>query len=764
MNGKNIYEFYRKHVPNNINEHIRNNNYEIETRRQNIVVRQRFINIYRLRHTECPKYAPTPKELDKYIFKQHILSADEIASDIVQNASLLIPQIYSDLESFANAVISASHGNSVLKKNYMYIIDSIVPMVFGYFSAAEFVENAVMFYTHIIGKAKPYKAAQVLRAFFRGLPTFRYVEHVMSKFAIKFGSEIRLKEIALSNLSYSNISTQFFEYLDTAIPLLPPQHILLINIMHDMGWTPEMLVYFFFQTFFIYEAERWIEASPYANHKDLFLQILKNILDPKKMAQTVSHILETTSSYECPYLYQPFSHKYLNLIVTSYDIKLVTKLLKSVDRLSYDYQYKIPHSILYLPYWIRVYPTFEKFDMSVDNLIFHHSDECKDFLAGFKSEFEKDRMFSYIESTIHVPGDTVFDKIDSDEKYKISETDDRNERNEFYKSFYAYSMKKSLIKLKGLADKFELFLYQKIFTNSLLDFDDLSTQQYNVTYGLATITYKRYSFLSEKLILTSNLIQLEPLLEKVFKQYQTKFVKITKTWAKFAESVKGKPISMKFKELPRGRQIIFWECVEQLRNLTNIPYFLRFEVLCQVFLKIELISSQNFSTRAPSSYLANDYSSNSFIPNPKRMDFLITTLIATENNRILITLLLFSTCLLKNEEFRPLISDDTIDLWTIFESVFLKAITSSDNSRLKKLSKLCIELQIDLDEEMKQIDFQRYKVIRQNVSVSPSTSQDSISTQDSQHGREADIATSEPNSHKNDNSKSPKIHHENVST
>ncbi|OHT06637.1 hypothetical protein TRFO_25244 [Tritrichomonas foetus] len=716
MDEKAAYNFYRSYVPTNMSDLIKKSNTSIENQRQEIIVRQRLINNFELQYTNYPEFAPTKQELTNFVFNQKILNPDEIASDIVQNSSLLIPQIYSDLDSFSNAVLKAPR-TSLTKKEFQYIVNAVIPMVFGYFSSEEYVEIAAMFYTHIIGKTKPKKACKIVTPFFRGLPTFRYIEHVMTRFVIKFGSEINLNEIAISKLTYENISNQFFEFLNSALSLIPSTHILLINIMKDIGWTIGMVSYFFFQQFFIFGAERWIESSPYTNHKDMFVKILKNILEPAKMNNTISLLLQTSSKYEVPYLYQPFSHKYLNLLVSSHEIKYVTKLLKSVDRLTFDYKYTVPDDILYSPYWVRVYPSFERFDMTFGNVIFNnftpyfhkhpksttrssssssssehhassenqassenpytselspedslvnsHNDEISlTQKAPFKIDFEKERIFGLIESNITIQGDTVIDMLQSD-KYKNVVDDD----------FYNYAQHKSLEKLKSIAKRFELFLYQQIFVNVLTDFNDLSANHYNMTFGLVA-NCQTFEFLTPKLTQTSYLVQIQPYLVELFKQYSNKFMELSNLWSKYSEAKKGTPITTAYHGLSKRRKCIFWESVEQLRNLTTIPYFLRFDLLNESLRKIEMIST-------------------------KRMEYLMNALIVTENYRILTTFSLFSTCLMKSDSFRTIVSDEFINLWTSFESTFLQTLTHSEDFGL---ANLFIQLQTILDEEMKKIE------------------------------------------------------------
>ena len=223
------------------------------------------------------KHVPEQNKLVEFIFNQFQtpIASSDIPSEFIQDASIFIPHIYDNLGKFADSIIRCA------KSQYFdFIVTSSIPSIFGNFSSDEYAKLASVFYTHIVGKAPPELAIQILAPFFQSLPTFRFIECVMTPFSIHYGSEIRLRSIAKSlnskteyNKSAHSISIQLLGFIQKYLPLIPTTHIVLLNLMKSLRWSQGHLNYFFFHQFFIHEAKKWIESSPYAGNNDFFHQI-----------------------------------------------------------------------------------------------------------------------------------------------------------------------------------------------------------------------------------------------------------------------------------------------------------------------------------------------------------------------------------------------------------------------------------------------------------------------------------------------------------
>lgn len=934
MNDWDKLNFYRKYVPTNFDELFKKCNTNLEHEQFDILKWERMVTLYQLQFVGFPHIndIKSNKDLVISILETKILNIDEIASDFIQNASLVISNIYNDIESFAVSVIKNSiytqtkskntnnskkninfsefpsfdfssellmRFNETTKpnlvtqsneeKNFNYIVFYIIPAVFGFFSAAEFAELATIFYSHVIGKSKdPRQTYHIVLPFLRSVTTYRFIEYIMEKFAPQFGSEIYLKDMFISSsrlrekiesntsslpadfakarrkrstttkpnkktkparrhrnttsdcsfeissddaysiqiesdpedsnqgYSFENIHKLFFKYFEEALPLIPSYHILLLNLMQSSyGWTDEMTVSFFFDNFFFFESKRWIESSSYIMHKPFFIEIMRKIFDyDKTMIKTiVKKLLRTNSQFEIPYIYQPFNHKYLNLLVTPYDVSIITYLLKSVDKLKFEYYHELSSAITYRPFWVRIYPYFDKFNMNFKTILFenmksndtlnHHKlpkkkngftnssqptsnpplktdNNSNDKTTGSPNEinqlisdneiehqfnsnsetsivfynektaeddaptqtchecqiiqkYEYEHMFGLIENRLRTTGETnnkgqlktVIDFIEEQQR-RQNETNSPLSSNHIHHNrlfdddFFRYAVHKTLQRYEALSEKFELFLYQKTFADIVHTFHSISSNHFDSILGqvamwncnMSDFSYSgqfHFDFsMSLKMRQTDKLIQLQPVIIDLYKKYKSKFMELSNEWSYFSEKFKmiksiDSPIDLDISQHPilfnsgvfnltPQRHVLFWEAVELLRSLTAIPYFLRFSIIDSILEKIEIISSfEPYETKKVEQKKGGK----------TRMKFLLDAFVACENIRILTTFTLFSTCLMKNDAYRLFVSDKSLDLWTNFESSFMKYL--SDYEEGSTVFQIFIDLQARLAEEMKLI-------------------------------------------------------------
>ena len=119
MNDLDKLNYYRKYVPTNFDELFKKCNTNLERERLDILKWERMVTLYQLQFVGFPQIddIKSNKDLVISILETQILNIDEIASDFIQNASLVISNIYSDIESFAVAVIKNSIYTQTKSKN-----------------------------------------------------------------------------------------------------------------------------------------------------------------------------------------------------------------------------------------------------------------------------------------------------------------------------------------------------------------------------------------------------------------------------------------------------------------------------------------------------------------------------------------------------------------------------------------------------------------------------------------------------------------------
>ncbi|OHT07013.1 hypothetical protein TRFO_24829 [Tritrichomonas foetus] len=705
VSGEDLFIFFHRLVPSNVSSLFQRCNNDIEQARLKILSQQRKINNYDLLALEnYPEEAlPEKGNLLRFIFNQQILSSQEISSSFIQDASLLITQIYNNIDAFATAVINLS-----TSPKFDFIINSVIPSIFGYFSSGEYNDLASIFYTHVIGQSQPKIACKILAPYFRSVSTFRFIECVMYKFSIKYGSEIRLGELATSKLSFYDISTQFLEYLNSSLPLIPSTHIVLLNLMKSFKWTQGYLNYFFFHQFFIHEARRWIESSPYAGHSKLFNQILIESLTKGEMKHTIDLLTNSFSQYELTYIYQPLNQSFIVLLISPYEIYLLNEIFdcirskskeigsplnspskshskytknltglskssKSSENLSklsslkspnkiFNYNFdqilnlnNIKHDLWFAPTWIRIFfkssnysninrlgkIIFPKVDLS------HTFHDANNYTTDECVEFE--RLYKAICQS--KTSSTAFEEIQLNNKF----TKALSLRKDIFEKFRQYTLFQTVDSLVKNSDKFEMFLIHQAHHKIIKDLKSVSSARYSATFAQLAMD-RSYYFSNKRLNQINFLVKMQPFLISLFQKFTIEFNLLTKLWTYFTEEMKEKPIGTAFMKLTPRKQMIFWECVEQLRNLSNVQLFFRFEVLNDILRKIEKIG--------------------------KKMEYMLNALIMTENNKILTTFSLFSTCLMKNDDFQPYITDEIIGLWARFESVFLSHLSMAKSPEL----------------------------------------------------------------------------------
>ncbi|KAK8852477.1 hypothetical protein M9Y10_017453 [Tritrichomonas musculus] len=799
-NEENLYNFLKIHLPSNIRSLIFKCSNEIENIRKQILIQQRAIHSFSLLNiSNYPKkHLPEQKKLVEYILNQYLspLSSNELPSDFIQDASIFIPQIYDDLGLFANAVIHCT------KFDYFdFVINSSIPSLFGNFSSDEYTKLASVFYTHIVGISTPEMGIQILAPFFQSLPTFRFIECVMTPFSIHYGSEIRLRSIAKSinnNTEYNKsthcISIQLLEYIRTFLPLIPSTHIVLLNLMKSLNWSQGHINYFFFHQFFIHEAKKWIESSPYAGNGDFFKQIIKDAFTLEEMTKITSSLNKVASLYELPSLCLTAGQSFLLLYTSPFDIVMVSKLfLKVKEGQDLDIFRKtlnlsqINENLHFKPIWIKVYPTsvgkslmpspnWFKSDSIQSNIseflsrrrnifpIFMSSTKqsCIDYINEYnKRKFKRNIFNKYdidknsdnndldMDCKNSSNSDTENDEIasntendninninDNTNKYTNLDIDNRNTisndrnfnskgnsdddtiidisnikltksssvmfasttnlnkneitsfnslysaiehnksinnltvydsivqtnvytnslHNEEKNKFKRFALDKNIQSQLSDVNKFEQFfnfeVQRKILEENLLH-DSCSL--YNATFALVAAS-ENYDFLTNRLKWIQILSKIRPFLISIQNQFKQEFKQISKSWKDFNEEIKESTTLFIYKDLSKQKLILFWECVEQLKTLVVVPLIFRFEVFNDVMKKIQ------------------------FIKNKK--EFIFNVLVLTNNEKIITSFSLFSSCLMKSDIFRHFLSDDLISMWVEFESTFLNYLSIAKDQEL----------------------------------------------------------------------------------
>ena len=133
------------------------------------------------------------------------------------------------------------------------------------------------------------------------------------------------------------------------------------------------------------------------------------------------------------------------------------------------------------------------------------------------------------------------------------------------------------------------------------------------------------------------------------------FTKLKKEWDRliiiYHENLDTSDVSI----LPRASQYIFWESIEELRAMEKVFLTRQFELMLAFLRKLKLINVQK-----------------------SQIDLLFKTAVVMARSSVIISdYLLFDCFIIKNQLFRPLVSDIIINQWEIFGDFLFKLVSNT---------------------------------------------------------------------------------------
>ena len=166
-------------VPFSTSEYVKRRDESVSPRRQEILRKSRTIALSRL-DGHWNDYFHEKQHFYQFIFSPCEIIPPTIPALRLNQSYRLLQHLLSNLEILASGVVQ-SHQSIFFE----FLITSSIPALFGFFSSAEHIENAVLFYVGVVAistKAKSEIACKIVFPFFKSALLFPFSESVFCDF------------------------------------------------------------------------------------------------------------------------------------------------------------------------------------------------------------------------------------------------------------------------------------------------------------------------------------------------------------------------------------------------------------------------------------------------------------------------------------------------------------------------------------------------------------------------------------------------------
>lgn len=332
----------------------------------------------------------------KYIFQPTELSSFLGLSQHIQNTGFFISYIHQNPD-----ILSTIISKNTNCRQFEYIIECVIPSLYGFFSTREHLEIASKFYDSAIKTCNAKVAKKILKPLLLSGVCSRFIESVAYPFirSFKVDSMINAKSDKLHLVPiYSNY---LITCIKNSIPLLPPSIIYLYQCVENSKWAMDEKIDLFFKNF-IFESVVKRSLNSLSTEENKLLNIIfEYTLQKKEEINSLLNCLpKTLSLYNLPSGYYIFSQRCLNYNVCSYDMNLLKKLFSKcrmiprIIRLNELYDVGPPYC--YQWFDCPVFPkkiNFYKDEMK--SFIFDNSLECDGIDKLMIQIFHKNELDKY---------------------------------------------------------------------------------------------------------------------------------------------------------------------------------------------------------------------------------------------------------------------------------------------------------------------------------------------------------------------------------
>lgn len=168
----------------------------------------------------------------------------------VQNSSFLISHLQENPSKLAFIIHSTKK-----QWQFLYLIDCIIPSIFGYFACHEYIEMALSFYSEIINEFPPNSYIQIIQPFLHSSLTYHFFENSFGRFIYL----ILVDKHILKNpdelvLVFTDL---LIENIRDSIKFLPKEFFELLDVIQKKRWHFDDISSLILDNFLIPELKIW---------------------------------------------------------------------------------------------------------------------------------------------------------------------------------------------------------------------------------------------------------------------------------------------------------------------------------------------------------------------------------------------------------------------------------------------------------------------------------------------------------------------------
>ena len=335
-------------------------NIKLISTRENIIKYQRITTLIPLmRENNYPTILlPTKSHFFSAIHTPPDEKLTVISPLQIQYVSMLINYVYKN-PSYIIKVLE----NQQKKDPYnffSFMIYSVIPSFFGFFSSYEHINNAFSFYCMLINMSNYDVIDHALVPFYCNGCTFRFTEMIYYIFGLEFCHDATLCSDKIEYQLLKRYVTPLINAIIQAFPLLPHAHIFLLKYMIRKGRDPKSVLHFFLHKFTFPQLLRYVKGTPFTSHfsqlKAIAIFLMRNVTP----SLPILDVLNSQSVFELPSAFTMFDYSFTQLLLTPLDVHMMLLGLQNANLLPINLKIFIESSyfqnLTLIPFWVKYYP------------------------------------------------------------------------------------------------------------------------------------------------------------------------------------------------------------------------------------------------------------------------------------------------------------------------------------------------------------------------------------------------------------------------
>ncbi|EAX91877.1 hypothetical protein TVAG_324250 [Trichomonas vaginalis G3] len=277
--------------------------------------RSSALSYYLLRNDKVKKTSLTLE----YIYNPLDVSRVRGFSQTSQNCSFLLGFIMDRPDLFASIIPKVAKN-----AEFPYIVQCIIPAIYGFFTSDELLDFATCFYRKVIEVCKPAVSIKLLEPLFISSVTYRYRESVLTSFFKQFITMLHQTSKDSISSVYPIQAEILINILISNSQFLPHQIHEIWQYTTDVKWGYDNQFNLFFNCFFFPVANNFIQTKGLSDH---FSKVQNAIIGQRSLIRKLFKTLSGKTTIRLPAFYSPFDEQYFRVAISVYDIKLLAKVI-----------------------------------------------------------------------------------------------------------------------------------------------------------------------------------------------------------------------------------------------------------------------------------------------------------------------------------------------------------------------------------------------------------------------------------------------------